>query len=146
MADKTPAWASMLAGGIIVTGWTAIVGIIAAAAILLVDANIVATLILAVAAIAAVFVTCAKLVLADLRGVLHPSDAADVFPDIATGERCGTCYSNDRLIEIGYSCPDEWHDGPIDSDWRRIAAYISGIAVIGVWLLALFLYAAGVIK
>ena len=68
MADRTPAWAPMLAGGIIVTGWTAIVGIVAAAAILLADANILATLILAAAADVAVFVTCAKLVLADLRG------------------------------------------------------------------------------
>ncbi|GAS94401.1 short-chain dehydrogenase/reductase SDR [Mycolicibacterium canariasense] len=77
--------------------------------------------------------------------ILHPDDAVAVFPDIATGGRCGTCYSTDRAVVIGLICPDDWHDGPHETHWRRIAIQTFALIVAAVWLLALFLLTIGVI-
>ncbi|MCV7255662.1 hypothetical protein H7J86_26205 [Mycobacterium hackensackense] len=79
------------------------------------------------------------------RQILHPSDAVTVFPDIATGGRCGTCYSTERTVVIGPICPDEFHDGPRETHWRRIAIQAIAIAATLISLLALFLLTIGVL-
>lgn len=60
---------------------------------------------------------------------------------------CDTCGSTDPATIEGLPyCPNDFHYPTTESDWRRIATYITGIAIIGAWLLCLFLYAAGVIN
>lgn len=60
---------------------------------------------------------------------------------------CTQCGSTNPGVILGLPfCPNDFHFPAVESDWRRIAAYAAGIATIGAWLLALFLYAAGVIN
>lgn len=79
------------------------------------------------------------------KQILHPDDAVTVFPDIATGGRCATCYSTDRAVVIGPICPDDWHDGPHETHWRRIAILTTALTAAAAALLALFLFTIGVL-
>lgn len=93
---------------------------------------------------ACIVITCQAPGVVSLPAQFWP-DIDELEPESAPS--CGTCGSTDPdTIEGLPYCPNEYHYPAQPAAWRRIAAYIAGIAVIGVWLLCLFLYAAGVIK
>ena len=93
---------------------------------------------------ACIVITCHAPGLVSLPAKFWP-DIDELEPEPAPS--CTTCGSTDPATIEGLPyCPNDFHYPTTESDWRRIAAYIAGIAIIGAWLLSLFLYAAGVIK
>lgn len=80
------------------------------------------------------------------RRALLPEEFFPDIEDLEPNPACTTCGSRAPGAVLGLPfCPNDFHYPP-EAAWRRILGYTVAIAVAGVWLLALFLYIAGVIN